>query len=198
LGGLISHYGALEHQDVFSKAGIFSPSYWWSDSVWTFVQETGKQEAMRMYQMTGSLEGPSMVSNTLLMHDSLLSVGFFENEISTIIIPGGEHNELLWRTQFEEAYLWLFADYVATDIEEIQAFNILDVYPNPAHNQLKISNVSNIDEVSLKILDVLGKVVLEIQDYQGMQINIEALNTGSYIIQIQSESVNYIGKFIKT
>ena len=197
LGGLISHYGAIEHQDVFSKAGIFSPSYWWSDSVWTFVQEAGRQDAMRLYQMTGSLEGAGMVSNTLLMHDSLLSVGFSENEVKTIIIEGGQHNELLWRTQFEEAYLWLFADYIASGIEENRTLNLINTYPNPAHNQLYISNLQLIDKVSLRVIDITGKVVLKLNDYRGGPLNIAVLKPGSYIIQLQSESLNYFGKFIK-
>ena len=197
LGGLISHYGALEHQDFFSKAGIFSPSYWWSDSVWTFVQEAGRQDAMRLYQMTGSLEGGQQVPFTLDMHDSLLSVGFNENELKTLIIQGGQHNELLWRTQFEEAYLWLFADYISSGIETYEINSTINIYPNPAHNQLNISNLKNVKKVSLQILDITGKAVFKLNDYHGDAINIRALNPGSYIIQIQSESVNYFGKFIK-
>ena len=197
LGGLITHYGALEHQDIFSKAGIFSPSYWFSDTVWTFVQETGKLDAMRLYQMTGSLESVPMVPFTLMMHDSLLSVGFSENEVKTIIIEGGQHNELLWRTQFEEAYLWLFADYIASGIEENRTLNLINTYPNPAHNQLYISNLQLIDKVSLRVIDITGKVVLKLNDYRGGPLNIAVLKPGSYIIQLQSESLNYFGKFIK-
>ena len=197
LGGLISHYGALAHQDVFGKAGLFSPSYWFSDTVWTFVRETGKQDAMRLYQMTGSLEGGQQVPFTLDMHDSLLSVGFNENEIKTLIIQGGQHNELLWRTQFEEAYLWLFADYIASGIEEIKAVNTIDLYPNPAHNKLYISNIQSISKASLQIMDITGKAVLILNDYRGNALNISSLNPGSYIIQIEADGLNYFGKFIK-
>lgn len=197
LGGLISHYGALEHQDIFSKAGIFSPSYSFSDTVWTFVQETGKLDAMRLYQMTGSLESVPMVPFTLMMHDSLLSVGFSENEVKTIIIEGGQHNELLWRTQFEEAYLWLFADYIASGVEEYKTLNTINIYPNPAYNKLYISDLQRFDKVSIYILDISGKVVLKMNDYRGNALNVSFLNPGSYIIQLQSESLNYFGKFIK-
>jgi predicted alpha/beta superfamily hydrolase len=197
LGGLISQYGALAHQDVFSKAGIFSPSYWWSDTVWTFVQETGKQDAMRLYQMTGGLETDTMISSTLLMHDSLLSIGFSEDEVFSIIIPGGEHNDALWAPQFIDAYLWLFADYITTGIETHQINNSISIYPNPAYNTIHISNISDYNEVSFKILDITGKLILKLNDYRGDAINIGALNPGSYILHIQSESANYYGKFIK-
>jgi len=197
LGGLISHYGAIEHQDVFSKAGIFSPSYWFSDTVWTFVQETGSQEAMRLYQMTGENEGGSQVPFTLAMHDSLLAVGFNESELNTIIIPNGFHNEQLWRSQFEDAYLWLFADYIATDVEKIQADKPINIYPNPVYNTLYISNIISNDKVSIEVIDVMGKVVFEIDNYHGVSLNVSGLIPGSYIIQLQSEKTVYYGRFIK-
>ena len=196
-GGSISLYGALAHQDIFSKAGIFSPSYWWSDTVWTFVQETGKQDAMRLYQMTGGLETDTMISSTLLMHDSLLNVGFSEDEVFSIIIPGGEHNDALWAPQFKDAYLWLFADYITSGIETHQINNSINIYPNPAYNTISISNISDYQEVSIKILDITGKLILKLNDYRGDAINIGALSPGSYILHIQSESVNYYGKLIK-
>ncbi len=36
MGGLISYYLGLKHQQVFSKIGIFSPSFWFSSGVLTF------------------------------------------------------------------------------------------------------------------------------------------------------------------
>ncbi len=62
LGGLISQYSSLKYQGTFSKAGLFSPSYWFSDSIWTFTQETGKQYAMRFYQLCGTNESAGMVA----------------------------------------------------------------------------------------------------------------------------------------
>ena len=197
LGGLISHYGAINRQDVFGKAGLFSPSYWFSDTVWTFVRAAGSAFDMRIYQMTGSLEGDEMVSNTLMMHDSLLNVGFSSNEVNSIIIEGGQHNELLWSSQFEEAYLWLFADYAIDEIKSFQEFKEIIVSPNPAYDQLYISNIYTFNKASFEILDISGKVVLTMNDYRGDPINIGALSAGSYFIKMQSDRVNYFGKFIK-
>jgi predicted alpha/beta superfamily hydrolase len=197
LGGLISHYGALEHQDIFSKAGIFSPSYWFSDTVWTFVQETGNQEGMRLYQMTGSLEGGQQVPFTLDMHDSLLSVGFNENEIKTLIIQGGQHNEQLWRTQFEDAYLWLFADFI-TDIPEVKpSFKSLRIYPNPVDNKLYSNIIISNYEVTLKVFDIFGETMLQQEDFIGNSIDVSSLNPGTYLILLQSADAIYRGKFVK-
>lgn len=108
LGGLISFYIAHKYQDVFSKAGIFSPSFWFSDSVYTFASETGKQHPMSYYIMGGSNESSGLVEQMLAMVDTLYSIGFAENEVSMLVVPGGQHNEALWRSQFEQAYQWLF------------------------------------------------------------------------------------------
>ena len=37
MGGLISHYAVHAYPEVFSKAGIFSPSYWYSQDVFCFT-----------------------------------------------------------------------------------------------------------------------------------------------------------------
>ena len=38
LGGLISHYAAVEFQNVYGKIGIFSPSYWFANEAYTIVR----------------------------------------------------------------------------------------------------------------------------------------------------------------
>ena len=42
LGGLISYYTALQYDTVFSKALIFSPSFWFDDSVNIFTENYEK------------------------------------------------------------------------------------------------------------------------------------------------------------
>ncbi|MCK4664183.1 MAG: hypothetical protein KAT68_15045 [Bacteroidales bacterium] len=113
MGGLISAYGALKMQDVFSKAGIFSPSYSFSDSLWTFVQETRKQKHMKLYQIIGSREY-GMSKYMLAMHDTLLSVGFEKSEVFSKVIKRGKHNEELWKQEFSAAYLWLFSNFTGS------------------------------------------------------------------------------------
>ena len=111
LGGLISHYGVLKHQDIFSKAGIFSPSYWFSDTVWTFTTEMGKQNNMKLYQLIGGQEGVEAVADMWAMHDVLANMGFNEDELFSLEVPDGEHNEAFWRNQFAAAYLWMFESF---------------------------------------------------------------------------------------
>lgn len=108
LGGLISFYIAVKYQEVFSKAGIFSPSFWYSDSCYTFVSATGKHFPMQFYIMGGNNESGGLVQEMENMIDTLFAAGFGEEEIKLKVVPGGQHNEYLWRTQFPDAYEWLF------------------------------------------------------------------------------------------
>jgi alpha-glucosidase len=108
LGGLISFYIAHKYQEVFSKAGVFSPSFWFSDQVYDFASETGKTHSMKYYLMGGSAESSTMVPKMEQMADTLFSVGFGQNEVSLNVIQGGQHNEAFWRSQFKDAFEWLF------------------------------------------------------------------------------------------
>jgi len=71
LGGLISHYIGLKYQGVFSKAGVFSPSYWFNDSIYDFTYLAGKQEDMKIYIMGGTNEGSGLVDEMMAMMDTL-------------------------------------------------------------------------------------------------------------------------------
>jgi enterochelin esterase-like enzyme len=146
LGGLISHYGALKYQEVFSKAGIFSPSYWFSDSVWSFTRTQGKQDNMRLYQLCGTLEGGNTVGDMLRMNDSLIIAGFSQEEIFNKVVTGGQHNEALWRSNFAEAYLWLFEEGSAA-IDDRQGRSAILCFPNPVGDELTLAGL----QVSLPI-----------------------------------------------
>jgi len=108
LGGLISFYAAIKHQDVFSKVGVFSPSFWFSDEVYELVDRIGKVYNMKLYLMGGELESDHLVDEINAMITTLQMAGFDESEIEMIIHKDGEHNEQYWSREFKDCYLWLF------------------------------------------------------------------------------------------
>ena len=116
MGGLISHYTALQYPDVFGKAGVFSPSFWYSEDVFDFSKKHSNTKDLRLYFLAGGKEGgnPTFegISKTAkdmnTMIDVLKSGGFPAENINSKIEPEGEHNEKLWRNSFEEAITWLF------------------------------------------------------------------------------------------
>ncbi len=108
LGGLISYYAVLKYPEVFGKAGVFSPSFWFSNSIFEMTKATKKLKA-KIYFMCGDNEDAEMVpdlNKMVYLVDSIRCHCLALNK--TQIIKGGQHNEKLWRQNFKKAYLWLF------------------------------------------------------------------------------------------
>ena len=108
LGGLISYYAVLKYPTVFGKAGVFSPSFWYSNEIFELTKKTKKLKA-KIYFMCGDNEDAEMVTDLnkmVYLVDSIRCHCLALNK--TEIIKGGQHNEKLWRTNFKKAYLWLF------------------------------------------------------------------------------------------
>ena len=107
MGGLISHYAIYRFPDVFSKAIIFSPSYWYADEVWGYTKDNPLPHDARLWLEIGAKEG-NAVSNTNKMYDVILATGHPQKAIHKQVDPEGEHNEVSWRHQFGPAVKWLF------------------------------------------------------------------------------------------
>ncbi len=197
LGGLISHYGVVKYQEVFSMAGIFSPSYWFSDSVYTFTEQTGKQHNVKFYLMCGDSEGETTVQDMNNMAYLLVDAGFNNNNVITDVIAGGEHNEYLWRTQFQKAYLWLFNDWISS-IPEKREIESLSIYPNPVDKLLMFpKELVYGSNDSLLVFDATGKSLLEINNFKGQPVSVCGLMPGIYFFRLTTKNIEFSGQFIK-
>jgi predicted alpha/beta superfamily hydrolase len=107
MGGLISHYAICKYPEVFSKAGIFSPSYWYSDKVYEYIRENPIPKDSRLFLAVGKKEG-EMVDASQKMYDYILQTGHPKENVILFIDPDGDHNEASWGKQFAPALKWLF------------------------------------------------------------------------------------------
>lgn len=65
----------------------------------------------------------------------------------------------------------------------------ISIYPNPTNNFITIQNKENSTEnFEYKIVDLTGKIVTNGNSKFNEQINIESLESGNYIIQIETEN----------
>lgn len=114
LGGLASFYAVLKYPNVFGKAGIFSPSFWFNQKEIIELTEKSPKLKTKIYFLCGDNEGDEEDKKTMLSElnniDRLISKNRCECKHLTkkTIIKGGQHNEKLWRDGFVNAYLWLF------------------------------------------------------------------------------------------
>ncbi|MBV1907673.1 MAG: hypothetical protein KUG78_00035 [Kangiellaceae bacterium] len=110
MGGLISHYAAFEYPDIFSKVGVFSPSFWFSNEVYPFSQSSKLKDNVKLYYLMGGEEGSNAIENMNKMVEQLKSQGMSDAQIYSKVPTKGKHSESFWRQEFKQAILWLFED----------------------------------------------------------------------------------------
>jgi predicted alpha/beta superfamily hydrolase len=196
LGALISLYGGIEYQDVFSKIGLFSPSYWFADECFDHVGNTGKQETMKFYSIIGALEGTTHVNNLNQMETTLMDAGFTSEELNQTVHNDGQHSEWYWAREFPAAYEWLFGDLDLTDSHEISQ-NSINVFPNPASEHLFINGIDKIENQTVEIFHSSGQL-LSREKLSTNQVDLQKMPRGFYIIRISDErGVLLVGKITR-
>lgn len=84
--------------------------------------------------------------------------------------------------------------------DEIIVDNRINIYPNPAHNFIKVMLPEISSGLHVYIFDNTGKQLLENAIMDGVSefnININAFDRGIYVLKLISESVNYSETFVK-
>jgi predicted alpha/beta superfamily hydrolase len=107
LGGLNSYYAILKYPKVFGKAGVFSPSFWFTKDIYNLT-ENSKKIKSKIYFLCGDAESDDMVADLNKMEYLLNSNRCYcLNLNKKTIVKDGKHNEKLWRDGFVDAILWL-------------------------------------------------------------------------------------------
>ncbi|QHI37785.1 Endo-1,4-beta-xylanase/feruloyl esterase [Kordia antarctica] len=113
MGGLISQYAVFQYPNVFGKAGIFSPSFWFSDKIIPFTKSRiAKAKNSKLYYVMGEKEGGNMVIDMQKIIHILETNNFSKTNLNSKFAPNGTHSEAFWRSEFEEAILWLFSENI--------------------------------------------------------------------------------------
>mgnify|MGYP002780021024 CR=1 FL=1 len=106
LGGLFALYALQSIPHHFSRAMVFSPSLWLGEEYYSLIEKS-KYVKGKIYLMAGDSESNTMVDEVQKLQ-KILEKRLRPGNLKTEIIPGGHHNEKLWRSRFPNAYLWLF------------------------------------------------------------------------------------------
>jgi len=106
VGGLISFYALLKFPDVFGNAGVFSPSFWFSEDIFELIKSV-ESISGRIYLMAGDHESTNMIPDLERMEVLIKERIKEPSQLQKKIALGGHHNEKLWRHEFAEAYSWL-------------------------------------------------------------------------------------------
>jgi len=109
LGGLISHYAICEYPNVFAKAGLLSPAYWYAPAVSDFTAACSLPAHTKIYFYAGGKEDEQMVGNMQNIVALMRAHGLPERDVNDHVEPQAQHNEAAWHAEFPRAVEWLFA-----------------------------------------------------------------------------------------
>jgi alpha-glucosidase len=110
LGGLISHYAIYRYPEVFGKAAMFSPSYWYAPEVYAYTAAHPLPRDEKMYFYCGGREDANMLPNLRRMLARVRASGLPAQRIGLAVDMEAKHNEAAWRKESPRAVAWLFDD----------------------------------------------------------------------------------------
>ncbi len=108
MGGLFSHFAALEAAETFSKIGIFSPSYWITGEQVQRYEQSPVPAGARWYFYAGGSEGGDMADQANQVYQAVNALPGSQGARKFSLAPAAEHNEAAWAAEFRQAVLWLY------------------------------------------------------------------------------------------
>ncbi len=188
LGGLISCYAAIEHQEVFGKAGCFSSSFWLYEDPYLHVKNTGKKENLKVYFIAGQKEDDNIdvPADMYRMQQTFYDAGFSNSEIQATDHVDGTHSEWYWAREFSAAYQWLFGDLIlANPPEDLRVNYQFNIYPNPGSDFLIIEKENDFSGLTFELYDLQGKLILQKAiANRSNKIALPELPSATYLINI--------------
>jgi predicted alpha/beta superfamily hydrolase len=191
LGALISFYTGLKYQHIFSKIGIFSPSFWFSPECYTFASQTPGTQGMKLYFLAGGQEN-GVSEHCIRMMDTLSKAGYPEDEMRLKTVPNGQHSEWFWRQEFRSAFEWLFPKPTGLDENSKSSGFIKPLFPNPTSGLVYIkSDYSSNDEISysramLKSVSGTFNGQIPVQMSEGLlTMDLSGIPDGMYVLSLR-------------
>jgi alpha-glucosidase len=106
MGGLLAMYGILRRRDIFGKAGVLSPSFWFNSKIYEFAEKNIAPDS-KIYIAGSKTESRFMQSNLEGMYWALRRGGLPDLRLRVVLKDRGKHNEIFWSKTFKEMYAWL-------------------------------------------------------------------------------------------
>lgn len=194
LGANISMYTAIEHQDVFSKVGIFSPAFWISDSSYIHLAAKGISQDLRVYFVAGQNESATIIADMMEMYDALAEAGQDESEMYFLSEPDGAHSEWFWAREYPDAYEWLFDELILADQTTPQGY--WTIYPNPVVDALSVS--AKLEDLTYTIYSLAGSTILKGKLIDS-RIDTSTIAPGIYFLHLRNNQGHtaYATRFVK-
>ena len=187
MGALISLYGVAAYPQTFGKAGIFSPSIWFSKTnVLNFINSKNfANTPLRLYFLGGTTESTSMVGDMQDAKNAFINKGVSAQTVNLVTHTDGQHSEWYWKREFGAGYRYLFPDATA-DVEELEKAN-LTIFPNPTNDSFKIE-CFNCNNKNFIVFSAEGKIILKGKLENGQAIiDSGKFKKGIYFVEVSHE-----------
>jgi predicted alpha/beta superfamily hydrolase len=106
MGGLITLFTGLKHQDVLGTLGVFSPSFWIAPPLRDLIAQVGPHYPLRTYIAVGATEAGNAAQFAERVHETMQQTGFSAEQTLLHIRPDGHHHESYWQWEFDNWYRW--------------------------------------------------------------------------------------------
>lgn len=120
-----------------------------------------------------------------------------------IVIQGQIHYHSIWRDRSHDYGVDLTGDAIdensSTGIGSLTSNNIMNIFPNPASDNVKIALPENFEKAIITVTDINGKQLYSNSNYSGRLLTIDLVSfpSGAYFIYVKGENKFLSGKFLK-
>ena len=195
MGALISLYGAVQYQETFGKAGMLSPSLWFSEEALAHVALTARQQASEFYLMAGSGEGSSVIADLYALSNTLNAAGFNTQEQFLVTHPDGQHAEWYWAREFGDVARWLFDNWAESEAEANPPFLTVRARGRQNKRRLEVTASTNLENLGVRLTNLEGTELLPLTAMNGNKLGIPKMPPGYYLAYLyQGEQLSLIQK----
>ncbi|GAB1415363.1 alpha/beta hydrolase-fold protein [Paludibacter sp.] len=181
LGGLISYYAGLKHNDIFGRVGVVSPAFWYcKNDLNNYVSNWMGENAVKtkIYFICGDNEGSSSMVSDMQSFYNLTGIKGFKNEnLYYEVVAGGQHNEAAWSQQIKRVYEFLFQNNTSAVPTKNDDFRNISI--STTSEALNIS--SSIENLSLILYNSSGQKIYDKNILNNLSI---PLRKGVYIAKM--------------
>ena len=189
MGGLISMCGVLERPDIFGKAGVFSPSFWFTDEIYALAARVEKKSETKILLLGGNQESKSMMSDLMAMYYTLIDTGFSQDQLHLDLHEDGSHSEWFWSREFSHSVQWLFGENIQDHNKDI---NLVTEKIKDSHHQITIKNIQP-SNLELQLINPYQKTIWHGNTMlQNTTFTLPISLSGMYLLKIHLESGRYI------
>lgn len=109
MGGLISLYASAKYPNIFGKAGIFSPAFWFVSKDLNKYLNINKSNLKnsKFYFVAGKNEDETMAPEIENIEKLLLKKSVPEKNIVVKVDEDGTHTEAYWKRELKASLIWL-------------------------------------------------------------------------------------------